>query len=467
MNTSTFTQLTKLTPLAALLMASCLLGPDFDGAQAPQLPPTWVNAMPPATSQASLETWWKQFNDPQLEALIQQAFASNPDMITAALNIASAEASLRSTKSGLFPSVGATVGGNNSGNFDSSTSTGGWSGGLSASWTPDIWGGTRREVEAAFARVGSNVAAGAATRTALASGVATAYFNWISAKVSLKTAKEQLVYQEKTYSIVKQRVQAGFQSDLDLQESMTTILSTRASIPSYEAAVKNYENSLAVYLGTTLDQIKLIMPSNATLSKVPRVPTNLPADLLRRRPDIIQAEYSLHQSNANIGVAVANLFPKISLTGSANAGAGSDFAHFFSGSTWSLGASASQSIFNRTTLNENVNIAKLAEQSSAQSYRKTVLAAFSEVETELITYAKLTLQLPQYIAAAAASKKASELSLRQYNEGQADFLSVASAERSWLASELLIIETRQQIRMSLARLCTAMGGGYELNTRAK
>lgn len=456
-------QLSKLSPLAVLIMSSCLMGPDYTGVEAPQLPKTWVNAMPPSISQASLETWWKQFNDPQLDALISTGMQNNPDMITAALNIASAEASLRSTKSGLFPSASANLGGNNSGNFDTSTSTGGWSGGLSASWTPDIWGGTRREVEATVARLGSTTAAAAATRTALASSIATAYFNWISAKVSLRTAKEQLEFQEKTYEIVKQRVAAGFQSDLDLQESMTTILSTRASIPSYEASVKNYENTLAIYLGTTCDQIKLHMPSDATLAKVPRVPTNLPSDLLRRRPDIIQAEYSLMQSNANIGVAVANLFPKISLSGSASAGSGSDFAHFFSGSTWSLGASASQSIFNRTTLNENVNIAKLAEESSAQSYRKTVLAAFAEVETELITYAKLTQQLPQYIASAAASKKAAELSLRQYNEGQADFLNVASAERSWLSSELTIVDIRQQIRMSLARLCTAMGGGYELN----
>ncbi len=451
-----------LTPFA-LMLASCMMGPNFEGATSPDLPSTWVNNMPPATGEASLETWWKQFQDPQLEQLIQIGFANNPDMIKAALAISSAEASLRSTNSGLFPSVGANIGGSNSGNFDQSISHGGWSGGLSASWSPDIWGETRRQIEAAAASLGSYKAAADATRTALASGIATAYFSWISAKESLRIAEEQLVYQEKTYRIVKEKVAAGMQSDLDLQESKTVILTTRATIPSLASSVRSHENTLAIYLGTTCDQIKLTMPSASTFNRVPRVPTGLPSELLRRRPDIVQAEYNLQSSSASIGVAVARLFPSISLTGSANAGSGTDFSKFFTGSTWGLSASASETIFNRVTLNENVNIAKLANESNAQSYRKTVLAAFAEVEEELITYGKLTRQLPEYIAAAEAYKKSAELSLRQYNVGNADFLNVASAERSWLSSELSVISLRQQIRQSLAKLCTAMGGGYEMN----
>lgn len=447
---------------ATLLFTACLVGPDFEGVEAPTLPTTWQNAVPPATEQADLAKWWKQFGDPQLESILQAGFDNNPNMIQAALAISSAEASLRSTKSGLFPTASASVGGSNSGYFRNSSSSGAWSGGLSASWTPDIWGGTRRSVEAAFATLGSQQAAAAATRTALASSLAIAYFNWISSKEQLRIAKEQLVYQERTYKIVKQRVATGFESNLDLQESRQTIASTRSNIPSLEANIATYENAIALYLGTTLDQIKLSMPSPATFNKVPRVPTNLPSDLLRRRPDIIVAEYSLHASSARIGVAVANLFPSISLTGYGSASSSSDFSHYFSSSTWGLSASASQSIFNRVALKESVNIAELTHQSEAQSYRETVLSAFSEVEDELITYARLTEQLPEYENIVDASKKAAELSLRLYNEGQTDFINVASAERTWLSSELTVIQTRQQVRMSLARLCTAMGGGYEV-----
>ncbi len=446
--------------VVALAFSACLMGPNFKGATAPDLPVTWVNQLPPSTDDATLTEWWAAFGDPQLSGLIEQGLAANPDMVTAALAISRAESALRSTKSGLFPTASANLGGSNAGNYNTSTSHGSWSGGLSASWTPDIWGGTRREVEAAFASLGSTKAAANATRTALAASIATAYFEWISANESLRIAREQLVFQENTYEITRKRQSAGMASGLDLAQAQSTIASTRAQIPGYEASIRSCENTLATYLGTTVDKLSLQMPTASVYNRIPRVPTGLPSELLRRRPDIVRAEYDLHQATADIGVAVANLFPRLSLTGSTSSSAGSDFAHFFSTAGWNLGASASQTIFNRTSLKENVNIAELAEKSAAQSYRKTVLNAFAEVEECLITYAKLTNQLPQYQAVAESSKTAAELSLRLYNGGVSDFLNVASAERSWLSAELNIISTRQQIRMALARLCTALGGGY-------
>lgn len=450
--------LSLLLVIAAL--SSCQLGPDFNGAPDQQLPATWVNALPPSSSQESLATWWQSFGDPQLTSLINKGFLSSPDMISAALAISKAEASLRSVRSGLFPTGSLSFGGDNGGTFSSSTSHGGWSGVLSASWTPDIWGGTRREVEAAYASLGSARAAANATRTALAASIANTYFEWISARESLRIAREQLEYQERTYNVVKQKEAVGMVANLELAESRATIASTRAQIPTYEANIKSCENTLATLLGTTVDQVRLFMPPPTTYNRIPRVPTGLPSELLRRRPDIVRAEQDLHRATANIGARVADLFPSLSLTGRTSASSGSDFAHFFSNSSWSLGASASETIFNRTTLNENVNIAELERDASAQAYRKTVLAAFAEVEECLIAYARLTNQLPQFEAAAAANKQAAELSLRRFNSGESDFLNVAAAERAWLSAELNLISTRQQIRMALARLCTALGGGW-------
>ncbi len=441
-------------------LSSCIVGPDFFGAPAPELPVTWVNAMPPASDAGSLTEWWASFQDPQLNELLNRGFSANPDMMTAALAIFRAESQLRATGADLLPSVSASFGGGNSGSFDTSTSHGKWNGGLSASWSPDIWGGTRREIEAAFASLGSTHAAANATRTALASSIATTYFEWISAQENLRIAREQLSYQERTYTIAKKRREAGFSSNLDLAEAEATIASTRAQIPTYEANIRNCENTLATYLGTTVDQIKLTMPGAGTYNLIPRVPTGLPSELLRRRPDIIKAEYALRESTAKLGVQVANLFPRLSLTGSVSAGSGSDFANFFSSAGWSLVGSASQTIFNRTALKEGVTMAELAEMSAAESYRKTVLAAFAEVEECLIDYAKLMQQLPAYEASCDANKRAAELSLRLYQNGKSDFLNVAAAERAWLSAELNIISTRQRVRMALARLCTAMGGGY-------
>lgn len=449
-----------LSALCALSLSSCLLGPDFEGAKA-ELPATWINKMPPATEEQDLADWWASFKDPQLSSLIDTAFANNPDMINAALAISQAEAELRSSQSGLFPSVSLSGGGSNSGNFDTSTSHGRFNGGLSASWSPDIWGSTRRQIEASMAALGSSKAAANATRAALASSVATAYFEWISAMESLRIAKEQLEFQERTYNIVKQRVDAGFSHNLDLEQARVTIISTRAQIPAHEATIRSCENSLAVLLGTTVDQVKLSMPSASTYNRIPRVPTGLPSELLRRRPDIIMAEHKLHSATANVGIAVANLFPSLSVSGNVSSSSGSDFADFFSSAGWSLAGSVGQTIFNRTALNERVNIAELSQSAAGQSYRKTVLAAFAEVEECLISYARLMSQLPQYEASAKANKKAAELSMKQFEVGTSDFLNVAAAERAWLSAELNIISSRQQIRMSLARLCTALGGGWK------
>lgn len=449
----------SLLALAAFL-SSCQLGPNFTGAPDQGLPATWVNALPPSSGDEDLTAWWQSFGDVQLSALINRGFQSSPDMVSAALAIAKAEASLRSTRSGLFPTGSVSFGGTNAGDFTTSTSHGSWSGALSASWTPDIWGGTRREVEAAYASLGSTKAAANATRAALASSIATTYFEWISAKESLRIAREQLEYQERTYRIVQQKAAVGMVANLELAESRATIASTRAQIPTYEANIRSCENALATLLGTTVDQVHLSMPSRTTYNRIPRVPTGLPSELLRRRPDIVQAEYNLHRATANIGARVADLFPSFSITGRANASSGTDFANYFQNAAWSLGASASQTIFNRTALNENVNIAELERDASAQAYRKTVLAAFAEVEDCLIAYARLTNQLPQYQSAAAANKEAAELSLRRFNSGESDFLNVAASERAWLSAELNLISTRQQIRMTLARLCTALGGGW-------
>ncbi len=451
---------TYIVAIPAMLLSSCLVGPDFEGAPAPKLPVTWVNHMPPATEEENLIEWWASFRDPQLNDLLNRGFTANPDMMTAALAIFRAESQLRATGAKLMPTVKGSLSGTNSGNYDSSHSKGKWNGSLSLSWTPDIWGGTRREVEAAFASLGSTHAAANATRTALASSIATTYFEWISAQESLRIAKEQLAYQERTYNVTKEREGAGFASGLDLAEAQATIASTRAQIPTYEANIRSCENALATYLGTTVDQIRLSMPSAGTYNLIPRVPTGLPSELLRRRPDIIKAEYDLREDTAKLGVEVAKLFPSLTLTGSTSGSSGSDFAHFFSTAGWSLVGNVSQTIFNRTALNESVTMAELTEMSSAENYRKTVLNAFAEVEECLIDYAKLMQQLPAYEASCDANKRAAELSLRRFRAGQSDFLNVAAAERAWLSAELNIISTRQRIRMALAKLCTALGGGY-------
>lgn len=448
--------------LAPLALSSCLFGPDYAGPKDLGLPVTWVNALPPASDKADLATWWQSFNDPQLSSLIQQGFDNNPDIVTAALAIEKAQSILHQNELNLLPNVGFSAGGTNEGNYNTSTSHGKFNGALSMSWTPDVWGKTRRSIEAAVASVGSQEAAANATRTALAANIATNYFNWISAKEGLRIAKEQLAYQERTYSVTEQKTAegVGMASALDLAEARANIANTRARIPQLEAAIRTSENRLATLLGTTVDRVHLTMPAASVYNLVPRVPVGLPSELLRRRPDVIRAEKELHAACANIGVEIAAMFPSVSLTGSTNGRAGTDFSHFWQSTAWSLTGNIAHQALNKNFYHEYLNQARIADKAAAENYRKTVLAAFAEVEESLITYAQMTNQLPEYEASRDANKQAAELSLRRYNAGECDFLNVASAENQWLAAELNIINTRQNIRIALAKLCTALGGGW-------
>ena len=447
-----------------LLLPACMVGPDFKGAPPQDLPASWATAVPPAVDKDALTHWWQLFGDNQLESLLEQAVNNNPDMVAAALRIKEAESSARIAGAALLPSANASGSQSTapSSGF-SSTSHGKWGLGASASWELDIFGGNRRSIEAALANLRSTEASAAAVRTALLANVASAYFDWIAAEEQLRIAKEQLDYQQHTYEIVVQRQSVGFAADLDLEQAKAQIASTKSTIPAMEAARQNARNQLAIYLGSYLDRVKLSMPSADVYNKIPSVPTGLPSDLLRRRPDIIQAEEDLHAATANVGVAVADLFPKFSLTGSVNTSSGSDFAGMFSSgkSSWALGGGVNQSIFQGGALWERVRQQKTATQRSAESYRKTVVVAMSEVESCLINYAQVMQQLPLYEEARRANREAARISLKLYTAGMTDFLNVASAQQSWLSSEERLVSARQSLRQNMANLYKVLGGGWD------
>ncbi|MCD7799012.1 MAG: TolC family protein [Akkermansiaceae bacterium] len=448
----------------ALALTGCKVGPDFKGAPAQDLPATWANKLPPATDSESLVKWWNLFGDNQLSNLIEEGLAANPDTIMAALSIKEAESSAKIAGAALLPAVSASASQTTSpsGGFRS-TSHGEWSASANASWELDLFGGSRRNIEAALANLHSTQASAGAVQTALTANIASAYFDWIEAKESLRIAKAQLEYQKKTLDIVRRRHSAGLEAKLDLEQSLSQVASTESSIPAQEAAIKTAENTLAVYLGTHMSRINLHMPSEAVYNRIPSVPVGLPSELLRRRPDIIQAEATLHQATANVGVAVADLFPKISLTGSASTSGGSDFTGFFRErrSTWSLGGSLSQNIFQGGSLLEQIRLRKTEVANAEESYRKAVLDALSEVETCLINYAQVMLQIPLYEAQEKSDAEAARLSLQLYNAGETDFLNVVTAQQSWLSSQLQLVTARQSVRQNLANLCKVLGGGWD------
>lgn len=307
----------------------------------------------------------------------------------------------------------------------------------------------------------STEASAGAVRTALLADVATAYFDWITACEQLRIAREQLEIQRNTLTIAEKRYKSEFAPRLDVEQATSTVASTESRIPALEAQVASAKNQLSVLLGTYNSRVELTLPKASVFEKTPVVPVGLPSELLRRRPDVIAAEADLHVAVANVGVAVADLYPRFSLTGSLSS-RGGDFGQLFreNNNAWSLGGNLLQPLFQGGALRATVRAQKAAAEQAAETYRKTLITAVSEVEDALIAYGNYTSQMQYLHKENNANREAFLLSRTLYINGQTDFLNVITAQRSWLSSEESLVTMKQNIRKAVVQLARALGGGW-------
>ena len=469
--------------LAACFLGSCMVGPDFR-TPTNDLPATWEANRPPHSSDKDLRSWWNIFGDPQLNRLVSTSLNNNPDMKVALLRIREAREKLRVSQASLLPSADASAGwslsrpgGPRGISFSSADASAGWSLspdrgfrsstsqnfslGASTSWELDLFGGNRRSIEASRASLMSTEASAGAVRTALLADVATAYFDWITACEQLRIAREQLEIQRSTLTIAEKRYKTEFAPRLDVEQATSTVASTESRIPQLEAQVASSKNQLAVLLGTYNSRVELTLPKASVFEKTPTVPVGLPSELLRRRPDVIAAEADLHAAVANVGVAVADLYPRFSLTGSLSS-RGGDFGQLFreNNNAWSLGGNLLQPLFRGGALRATVRAQKAAAEQAAETYRKTLITAVSEVEDALIAYGSYTSQMQYLHKENNANREAFQLSRTLYINGETDFLNVITAQRSWLSSEESLVTMKQNIRKAVVQLARALGGGW-------
>lgn len=447
------------------VISSCMVGPDFESPR-PEMPASWESSRPPATDKNNLAQWWTLFKDPQLNRIIQEGLNNNHDLRTAVLRVRESRESITKATANLLPSLDSSLGASRGTSRGMNSSPGGsYSGNLDASWEIDLFGGNRRNLEATIADMYSTEADAIAIRNSLLAEIASTYFDWISYTEQIAMAENQLVLQKKSRDIAVERNGAGFVSKLDVEQAQAQVSSTEASLPSLRTMQTVTKNSLAILLGTYPGNLKLKLPSSATYSRMPVVPVGLPSDLIRRRPDIIQAEMNLHAETARIGVAVSQLYPRFSLSGSLSSKTG-DFSTWMQNrsSNWSLGSSISWPVFDAGVIRANIKIQELAKDRSYLAYEKSILSAVNEVENALTTYANSKQQLKHLIDSARHTKAAYETSFELYREGYTDFINVVSAQRSLLSAEESVISTRQKIRQSVAELAKALGGGWDSNT---
>jgi NodT family efflux transporter outer membrane factor (OMF) lipoprotein len=458
-----------LLALLPLMIPGCTVGPNYQPPD-PQLPAAWA---PPATTQPTtapsmtvaeptdIGAWWKNFNDPVLDRLIQEAIESNLDLRQAQTRIQQARASRRVTASGLWPSVDSSAGYRRSGTGDRSSDL--YQAGLDASWEIDVFGGTRRSVESADASIQAAVEDLRDVLVTLTSEVALNYIDLRGLQRQIEIARRNLVIQRHSYDLTRQRNIAGFVSALDTANAEASVASTESQIPLLESAVRQTIYNISVLLGkyptAMLEELSPIREIPAPPSVVP---VGLPSELLRRRPDIRRAEANLHAATANVGVAVSDLYPRFFINGSAGTSGDRVRSLFdWNSVTYSIGPNVSWPIFTAGRVRAGIAVQEAVRAQSLLAYEQAILIALSDVESSLVAYQKEQEHHAALETAVTANRRAVDLSTQLYTAGNTDFLNVLTAQRSLYATEDALVQSDRTIATNLISLYKALGGGWE------
>jgi multidrug efflux system outer membrane protein len=465
-----------LVMLSAVLLAACAVGPDY---RRPEVATSdqFVGADGARFSTADVEReFWKGFNDQQLNEIIERALAANHDIRIASARLREARALRGEAKLDLAPTVQASAGYTKARGSDrqlapapnADRSQDYYDSGFDAFWELDFFGRVRRQVEASSAEVQSAEASVYATQVSVTAEVARNYFELRGAQQQLAVAQRNADNQGETVRITTARLDAGRGTQLDSSRAQAQLSATLATIPDLEAAVNRSMLRLGVLTG---QQPEALLPQLSAARPLPTLPVahdiGTPELLLRRRPDIRVAERDLAAATAEIGVAVGDLFPRITFLGSWGFDAlkSSDLGN--SGSeTYSFGPSISWAAFDLGRVRQRIRQREAATDRALAKYEQTVLQALEETDASLTAYSKAIVKQQHLQASASASLEASKLARARYESGVADFLQVLDAERTSLAAEDQLARSETQTATALLATYKALGGGFRPITTA-
>ena len=456
-----------------LLLSACTtVGPDFKRPEVPRWLSNWMggsldelNASRQVPRSGQLQQWWHTFNDPVLAALVAEAQRVNPNVRTAGLRIMEARAQLGIAGSTLYPQVQQAtsdllwVGEQRTGARDTSALT--LSAGFQVGWELDFWGKFRRGIEAADAAYFATIAQYDDVQVLMAAQVAAFYVSIRTVEARLVIARDNAAIQKRSLEITERLFKGGSDSELDVQQAKAQYLATLATIPQLEAVLRQTQNALS----TLLARAPGPLPEMAAGKDV--IPTaeldvivDMPADLLRRRPDVRTAEMLLAAQSALIGVSVADLYPSISLLGSVGLSATSLGASSRA-LTWALGPSLVWNVFDHGRLTNTVLVQDARFQQLYEQYQDAVLRAAREVDDAAVGFAKTGEQIVFLADAVVASQRSLDLATLQYREGLTDFQRVLDSQRVLFSQQELLVNTRGSLTQNLISLYKAMGGGWE------
>ncbi|MBN1141187.1 MAG: efflux transporter outer membrane subunit [Deltaproteobacteria bacterium] len=464
-------------------LGGCAVGPDFAKPDAP-VSEQWSGKGDPrvVTQTAVNSRWWQAFNDPALDRLIQAAYRQNLPLQIAALRIMESRARLGLAIGGQFPQqqeafgsatkIGLSRYAPNSYSVDRNH----WDYqlGFDAIWELDFWGKFRRDVEASRASLIASMADYDDALVSLTAEVARTYTLIRTYQALIDLASENVRIQEEGLRITESRFHNGVTTELDVAQARTLLESTRAAIPQLETQLRQSQNALATLLGQPTGIVQTFLAGPQGIPTVPvEVAVSVPAELLRRRPDIRSAELAAAAQCARIGVAKADLFPSFSLfgelgyqassqggvaSGKANLGDLFDSSSFF----YSFGPQVKWPILNYGRLKNNVRIQDARFQELLVNYRNTVLKAAQEVEDSLTGFLKAQETAALEQNAVTSALRSVEIALKQYKEGAVDYQRVLDTQRALLQEQNSLAQARSSIATNLIALYKALGGGWEL-----
>ncbi len=524
----------------AAALAGCAVGPNYRPPKV-KLAPTFgelaqTTATDPKKQPSSANTnsppaaaWWRLFNDPQLDQLIEQAVRENYDLRIATARVRQARAQRGIVAADLFPQINADAGyidtrgsqnvtiplsgaGGSSGgsggtgksgasaarsadppaSSSSSSGSGGssssgfgnqltpfgkgglpgvttelYQAGFDANWELDIFGGTRRRVEAANADIAAAVENQRDVMITLLAEVARDYLELRGAQQRLAVGQRNLAAQRNILELTRSLRSAGLVTELDVTRAAAQVATTASTLPAFEAQIRQSIHALSTLVAKEPTALSASLAQSKPIPPVPpEVPVGLPSDLLRRRPDIRQAERRVAAATARIGSAKADLFPKFTLTGSMGLDS-SSISHLFEWESryFLINPNVVWPIFDAGRIASNIRLQKANAQESVLQYRSTILGALQEVEDSLILYSTEQSRRTSLFEALTQSQQSLELAREQYRNGLVDFLTVLDAQRNLLAAQDALVQSNQTVSTDLVALYKALGGGWEVFNR--
>ncbi len=456
----------RLALLLAAALCACTVGPDYER-PASEVPAQWRIDYPQAADVANTQ-WWRDFGDPVLDQLIDEALRENRDVRIAAARVDQFIGALATTRAQFYPQIGYSLDATRS----RSSRLGNppipapadpyytlYQGALSAQWQIDLFGRVRRQSEAAQAQVYASEQGRRGVILSLVTSVAASYIALRALDRQLEISQATAKNYADTARIFDLRFQGGVVSEVELKQVESQYQQALAAIPALEQQISAQENLISVLLGRNPGPI----PRGRTLDELaaPGIPADLPSTLLERRPDILQAEQNLVAANANIGAAKALYFPTLSLTGLLGS-VSTAFGDFLTGpaTAWTLAAGLAGPIFTFGAIEGQVQAAEGGQREALAFYQQTILNAFRETNDALVGTIKKRAESEAQARRVAALREYARLSRLRFDNGYASYLEVLYAENELFSAELTAVRSQADRYTQIVNVYQAVGGGW-------